>query len=106
MPLRGTLSNTWARIQGQLFPWLQDELMVGIEAFVQTWRGLPGRPLADRHALARAFAAKAVLRLPTTTGLIERLKVDKNAAPAVRVGAPGPGAERSNVLASLRGVRR
>ena len=92
MPLRGTLSNTWARIQGQLFPWLQDELgpltdrhkqliavleMVGIEAFVQTWRGLPGRPLADRHALARAFAAKAVLRLPTTTGLIERLKVDK-----------------------------
>jgi hypothetical protein len=92
MPLRGTLSNTWARIQGQLFPWLQDELgpltdrhkqliavleMAGIEAFVQTWRGLPGRPLADRHALARAFAAKAVLRLPTTTGLIERLKVDK-----------------------------
>ena len=47
-----------------------------IEAFVQMWPGLPGRPLEDRHALARAFVAKAVLDLPTTSGLIERLAVD------------------------------
>jgi len=40
------------------------------------WSGLPGRPLEDRHALARAFVAKAVLNLPTTTSLIERLAVD------------------------------
>jgi hypothetical protein len=40
------------------------------------WPGLPGRPPQDRHALARAFVAKAVLDLPTTAGLIERLAVD------------------------------
>ncbi len=92
MPLRGTLSNSWSHIQGFLFPWLQDELgtltdghkqlivvleVARLEAFVQTWRGLPGRPLADRYALARAFAAKAVLGLPQTNMLIERLRVDK-----------------------------
>ena len=47
-----------------------------IEVFVRTWAGLPGRPLSDRHALARAFIAKAVLGLPTTSALIERLAVD------------------------------
>ena len=47
-----------------------------IEAFVRMWAGLPGRPLDDRHALARAFVAKAVLNLATTSGLIERLAVD------------------------------
>lgn len=92
MALRETLSNCWAHIQGHLFPWLQDELgpltdghkrlivvldMAGIEAFVRMWSGLPGRPLADRHALARAFTAKAVLGLPQTNMLIERLSVDK-----------------------------
>jgi hypothetical protein len=39
-------------------------------------RDCRGRPLEDRHALARAFVAKAVLDLPTTSGLIERLAVD------------------------------
>jgi len=43
---------------------------------VQMWPGLPGRPPADRHALARAFVAKAVLNLPTTLALIERLAAD------------------------------
>ena len=47
-----------------------------IEALVQMCPGLPGRPPDDRHALARAFVAKAVLDLPTTAGLIERLAVD------------------------------
>jgi Transposase DDE domain/Transposase domain (DUF772) len=47
-----------------------------IEGFVQMWPGLPGRPPEDRHALARAFVAKAVLDLPTTAALIERLAVD------------------------------
>ena len=50
--------------------------MAGIEAFVQMWPGLPGRPAKDRHALARAFVAKAVLDLPKTSDLIERLAVD------------------------------
>jgi hypothetical protein len=92
MPLRETLTNSWDHIQGFLFPMLREEVgqltaqherlvvvleMAGIEAFVQMRWGLPGRPLDDRHALARAFVAKAVLDLPTTSGLIERLTVDK-----------------------------
>ena len=91
MPLCETLSNTWSHIQGHLFPWLRQEVgplteqhqrlvivleMAGIERFVRTWAGLPGRPADDRHALARALIAKAVLGLPTTAALIERLQVD------------------------------
>jgi hypothetical protein len=49
--------------------------LAGIETFVQV--GLPGRPPHDRVALARAFVVKAVLGLPTTSMLIERLTVDK-----------------------------
>ena len=48
-----------------------------IEAFVSTWSGLPGRPPHDRAALARAFVAKAVIGLPTTSMLIDQLAVDK-----------------------------
>ena len=92
MPLLTCLSRTWAHIQGNLFPWLTEELgaltathkqvvttleLAGVEAFVQVWPGLPGRPPCDRAALARAFIAKAVLGLPMTAMLIERLAVDK-----------------------------
>jgi hypothetical protein len=92
MPLRATLSSYWQTIQGDLFPCLQEALgplsekhkqvitvieVARIEAFVGVWRGLPGRPLKDR-ALSRAFAAKAVLGLPQTNMLIERLCVDKS----------------------------
>jgi Transposase DDE domain/Transposase domain (DUF772) len=92
MPLLTCLSRTWAHIQGNLFPWLTEELgpltdmhkqvvtaleVAGVEAFVQVWPGLPGRPPCDRAALARAFIAKAVLGLPMTAMLIERLTVDK-----------------------------
>ena len=91
MPLRGTLSNTWDHVQGFLFPLLREQAgpltdahkqlivvleVAGIEAFVQMRDGGPGRPPDDRHALARAFAAKAVLGLPQTNMLIERLAVD------------------------------
>ena len=91
MPLRGTLSNTWDHVQGFLFPMLREvagpltdahkQLIIvlevaGIEAFVRMRDGGPGRPLDDRHALARAFAAKAVLGLQQTNMLIERLAVD------------------------------
>ena len=90
MPLRGMLTSTWDHIQGFLFPMLREEVgpltaqhkrvvvvldMARIEAFVRMWPGLPGRPLDDRHALARAFVAKAVLDLPRPL-LIERLRVD------------------------------
>ncbi len=91
MPLRGTLTNTWDHIQGFLFPMLREEVgpltaqhqrlvvvleVARIEALVRMCPGLPGRLPEDRHALARAFVAKAVLDLPTTSGLIERLAVD------------------------------
>jgi hypothetical protein len=92
MPLRESLSNIWDRIQANLFPWLAEEIgpltethrqvittleVARVDAFVQTWSGLPGRPPKDRHALARAFVTKAVLGLPQTNMLIERLAVDK-----------------------------
>ena len=93
MPLRDFLSSTWDHIQANLFPWLTEELgpltdthkqvittleLVRIETLMRHWPGLPGRPLRDRAALARAFVAKAVIGLPTTSMLIERLAVDKH----------------------------
>ena len=51
--------------------------LAGVGALVQVWPGLPGQPPRDRAALAHAFVAKAVLGLPTTSMLIERLTVDK-----------------------------
>ena len=92
MPLNGMLSDCWRRIQGDLFPWLEEELgplsemhrqittvleLARIEVFVETWSCLPGRPPAERASLARSFVAKAVLGLATTSMLIERLIVDK-----------------------------
>ena len=91
MPLQQQLSESWSHIQGRLFPWLREEVgphlechkrlvvvleMACIEAFVQMIHGLPGRPPEDRFALARAYTAKAVLNLPTTRMLIDRLQVD------------------------------
>lgn len=93
MPLSETLSNYWLAIQGNLFPWLEEELgplsdklkqvitvleVAQVEMFVGRWRGLPGRPRKDRAALARAFTAKAVLGIPLTNMLIERLEADKS----------------------------
>ena len=92
MPLRDFLSSTWDHIQDNLFPWLREELgpltdlykrvivtleLARVETLVGEWRGLPGRPPSDRAALARAFVAKAVMSIPTTKMLIERLTADK-----------------------------
>ena len=51
--------------------------MVRIEAFLAGWHGLPGRPPCERAVLARAFIAKAVFNIPTTSLLIEMLSADK-----------------------------
>lgn len=89
--MREMLTGAWSHIQGFLFPMLREVVgpltpqherlvtvlsVARIEAFVQMWPGLPGRPPADRYALARAFVAKAVFNLPTTLALIERLAAD------------------------------
>ena len=83
----------WNHIQGTLFPWLREEVdpmtealgrlvttldVIGLEAFVPEPPRGPGRPPEDRRALARAFVAKAMLGIPTTSALIERLAVDKS----------------------------
>ena len=82
----------WNHIQASLFPWLREEVdpltealgqlvttldVIGLEAFVPEPPRGAGRPPEDHRALAKAFVAKAVLGIPTTKALIERLAVDK-----------------------------
>jgi len=54
-----------------ILDWIRIDEFIGV-----TWCGI-GRPPRDRAALASSFVAKAVLRLNTTAGLIERLTVDR-----------------------------
>ncbi len=92
MPLRETLSGYWGSLQGELFPALEEELgplgeryrnlvtvleLARVEALVQHWPGVVGRPRKDRAALARGFVAKAVFNITQTNMLIERLVLDK-----------------------------
>jgi hypothetical protein len=91
--LTNTISQFWERIQGTLFPYLQEELgpltemqmklisileMVRIESFVPDYSFYEGRPRKTRCAVARAFVAKAVYNMDTTRTLHERLRSDKN----------------------------
>ena len=69
-----------------------------MEEWLPYSRGWRGRPLKDRAALARAFLAKAVLDVPTTRGLVERLRTEWPAASAVRLGSGRGGAERGDLL--------
>src|SRR6266853_5837964 len=79
-------------LQQDLFPMLQAaagplsaqlQLLASIIALVPLGRLLSarraatGRPAKDRAALATAFIAKAVMNLPTTRDLIDRLRVDQ-----------------------------
>ncbi len=90
--LRDQLSQYWQNIQGNLFPWLREELgeltenqqrlitsleLLRIEEHLSGSWGWPGRPPAERGALARAFVAKVVYNLATTRMLIDRLGCDK-----------------------------
>jgi hypothetical protein len=91
--LTKTLSHYWTKIQGTLFPWLEEELdpltekqqqlvtileLVRIEEFLPCYEGCEGRPQKTRSAIARSFIAKMVYNIDTTTFLLERLKSDKN----------------------------
>jgi len=91
MNLSERISQYWQGIQGNLFPWLAEELgplsekqqqlvtvleVARIEQFIPHYRGYVGRPQDDRVAIARAFVAKAVYGLKTTRQLIDRLSTD------------------------------
>lgn len=88
---RAGLLQRWSVIQEELIPRLGLEVegltpkltklihtleWARIEEFVPAWQGI-GRPPKDRSALANGFVAKAVLGLPTTVALIDRLTVDR-----------------------------
>jgi hypothetical protein len=92
MPLLSELSDLRGRLQDDLFPYLEESLgplgpryrqlitvfeMAPIGGFIARWSGGRGRPPVDRVPLARAFIAKTVFNIPTTTALIERLENDK-----------------------------
>jgi hypothetical protein len=92
MKLAERLSQYWRMIQGNLLPWLQEELgplsekqqqlitvleLTRVEEFIPSYKGYVGRPQDDRCAIARAFIAKAVYNLGTTAHLIDRLACDK-----------------------------
>ena len=89
--LKETLSQYWLTIQGNLFPWLKEELgeltakqkllitvleILRIEEHIPSHFRLPGRPLSDRVAIARAFVAKAIYDMSTTKILLDRLACD------------------------------
>jgi len=89
--LNAQLSQFMTNFQENLWDWQQeDPLMltpklidvirvlefVNIERFVPSSQGLVGRPAEYRSPIARAFVAKAVLDLPTTEALIDRLQSD------------------------------
>jgi hypothetical protein len=93
MSFRKTLSDFSNNINNSLFPRLQEQLgemteehkrllaileLVRIEEFVRSTKFKDGRPPKDRCAMARAYVAKIVLKIPYTTKLIERLKLDKH----------------------------
>ncbi len=89
--LRESLSQYWLNIQGSLFPWLKEELgkltekqqklvttleLARIEEHIASSLRWPGRPPAERAALARAFVAKMIFNMPTTRVLLDRLASD------------------------------
>ena len=91
--LTATLSCYWNKIEGSLFPWLEETLdsltakqqqlieileLVRIEEFLPNFDGCEGRPRKTRTAIARSFVAKTIYNMDTTTALIERLKTDRN----------------------------
>ena len=88
------LSTIWSRIQGFLFPYLEEVLdplterqkklvstleLIRIEEFIPSQqRGLPGCPPHDRQAIARAFVAKSVYNFSTTRFLLDQLASSPN----------------------------
>lgn len=89
---RPLIMQRWTCIEQELFPELRETFgaltprleklihvldWVRIEEYVGYRGNAYGRPESDRGALANAFVAKAVLGLPTTVALMERLAMDR-----------------------------
>lgn len=92
LTLRQQLSRFSHILQSELFPILESELgdlsetgrrlvatleLIPLGRFIPSSKGWNGRPSRDRHAIARAFVAKAVYNLPRTSDLLERLGRDE-----------------------------
>lgn len=92
MKLNEKLSQCWRMIQGNLFPWLQEELgpltdkqqqlitvleLARVEEFIPSYKGYVGRPQGNRCAIARAFIAKSIYNIETTSQLLDRLGCDR-----------------------------
>ena len=96
MKLKEKISWLMGRVQRSLFPHLdacldtvltkQEQRLVTILEVVQVERYVPrsattqrlGRKLLEREAIAMAFVAKVVYRIPTTSDLIRALKAASN----------------------------
>lgn len=96
MKLTDKISWLMGRVQKSLFPHLnecfdtplteQEQRLVSILEIVQVEKYVPqstiscwrGRKPLDRQSLARAFVAKALYRLPTTSDLIRALRATRN----------------------------
>ena len=96
MKLADKISWLMGRVQKSLFPHLnecfdtplteQEQRLVAILEIVQVERYVPksaisywrGRKPLDRQSLARAFVAKTLYRLPTTSDLIRALRATRN----------------------------
>jgi hypothetical protein len=89
MSFRTTLSQYWFNVQSKLFPELEKDLgeldpqyktlisileLVRIEQFIADTKFNNGRPPKDRAAIARAYIAKIVFKLPYTKQLVNFLK--------------------------------
>ena len=101
--LKETLSQYWHHIQGNLFPWLQEELgllnkkqrqlitvldMARVEEHLSRYRGCVG----SRTAIARAFVAKAVYQF--SIGVDKSRSHDSRIKKIGEKSAPQQGATR------------
>ena len=118
--IKARWSHIQGYLQGHLFPWMREDNdpvtealgrlittldVIGLEAFVPDPPRGPGRPPEDRRALARAFVAKAVLGVPTTSALIERLAVDKSLRRILGFRATRASSVRGHLFPGVRRIR-
>lgn len=106
-----TIAAIWDRVERSLFPHLAECLpgmtethfrlatvleVIRIEDHVPpAWIQWYGRKRKDRKAMARAFVAKVVHKMPTNKALVDRLRVDANLRSLCGWEYPGQVADES-----------